>query len=115
MTILRALLQLNKGRDLFDLAQGLAVFEALDTGRVVDLFVQYLEAEKQTISRGEAEARMFAKLAKPEFIREIVPREQKTEPPIYPGRFSRAAQWQRNSDLRYSTIRWTPGLQHSGG
>ena len=72
-TKLRALLQRNKGRDLFDLAQGLAVFEALNTGRVVDLLVRYLEAEKQTISRAEAEARMFAKLAKPGFAEDIRP------------------------------------------
>ena len=72
-TKLRALLQRNKGRDLFDLAQGLAVFETLDTDRVVDLFVQYLEAAEQTISRSEAEARMFAKLARPGFAEDIRP------------------------------------------
>ena len=72
-TKLRALLQRNKGRDLFDLAQALAVFEALDTGRVVDLFVRYLEAAEQAISRSEAEARMFAKLARPRFVEDIRP------------------------------------------
>ena len=72
-TKLRALLQRNKGRDMFDLAQGLAVFETLDTGRVIDLFVQYLEAAEQAISRSDAEARMFAKLARPGFVEDIRP------------------------------------------
>ena len=72
-TKLRALLQRNKGRDLFDLAQGLAVFETLDTGRVVDLFVHYLGAAEQAISRSEAEARMFAKLARPGFVEDMRP------------------------------------------
>ena len=72
-TKLRALLQRNKGRDLFDLAQGLAVFEALDTGRVVDLFVQHLKSAKQAFSRSEAEARLFAKLARPGFVEDMRP------------------------------------------
>lgn len=72
-TKLRALLQRNQGRDLFDLAQGLAVFEALDTGRVVDLFVRYLDQADQAIHRSEAESRMFAKLAKPGFVQDIRP------------------------------------------
>ncbi|WP_428097647.1 nucleotidyl transferase AbiEii/AbiGii toxin family protein [Candidatus Rariloculus sp.] len=72
-TKLRALLQRNKGRDLFDLAHGLAVFEALDTGHVVDLFVRYLDQVDQAISRSEAESRMFAKLAKPGFVQDIRP------------------------------------------
>ena len=72
-TKLRALLQRNKGRDLFDLAQGLAVFEALDTERVVDLFVKYLDQAKQTLPRAQAESRMFAKLAKLGFVQDIRP------------------------------------------
>ena len=72
-TKLRALLQRNKGRDLFDLAHGLAVFEALDTERVVDLFGRYLAAAQQTISRAVAEARMFEKLARPEFVEDVRP------------------------------------------
>ena len=72
-TKLRALLQRNKGRDLFDLAHGLVVFETLDAGRVVDLFVRYLEEAEQPISRSEAEKRMFAKLARPGFVEDIRP------------------------------------------
>ena len=72
-TKLRALLQRNKGRDLFDLAQGLAVFEALDTGRVVDLFVRYMGGAEQAISRSDAEARVFGKLARPGFVEDLRP------------------------------------------
>ena len=42
-TKLRALLQRDKGRDLFDLAHALDVFEGLNTGNVVRFFGQYLE------------------------------------------------------------------------
>lgn len=72
-TKLRALLQRNKGRDLFDLAQGLAVFEEIDTERIVDLFGRYLGAEQQAISRAVAEERMFEKLVRPEFVEDIRP------------------------------------------
>lgn len=54
-TKLRALLERSKGRDLFDLAHGLGVFEGLDTGRVVTLFGRYLEAQGKTLSRAQAE------------------------------------------------------------
>ena len=53
-TKLRALLQRNKGRDLFDLAHGLAVFGDIDTERIVSLFGRYLAAEQQSISRAVA-------------------------------------------------------------
>ncbi len=72
-TKLRALLQRNKGRDLFDLAQGLAVFKALDARRVVDLFMRYLDQADQAISRSDAESRMFAKIARPGFVQDIRP------------------------------------------
>lgn len=72
-TKLRALLQRNKGRDLFDLAQGLAVFGEIDTERIVSLFGRYLAAEQQSISRAVAEERMFEKLARPEFVEDIRP------------------------------------------
>ena len=41
-TKLRALLQRNKGRDLFDLSHSLETFPALDTQKVVDLLGRYL-------------------------------------------------------------------------
>jgi predicted nucleotidyltransferase component of viral defense system len=64
-TKLRALLQRNKGRDLFDLAHALDVFKGLNVIRVVECFGRYLQRSKIQISRAEAEQRMFAKLNNP--------------------------------------------------
>ncbi len=72
-TKLRALLQRDKGRDLFDLAHSLEVFEDLNIGRVIELFGTYLARADQRISRAEAEQRMFAKLARPAFMRDMRP------------------------------------------
>jgi len=72
-TKLRALLQRSKGRDLFDLAHALEVFDGLDTGRVVTCFGQYLERSQLRISRAEAEQRMFAKLTNPGFLADMRP------------------------------------------
>jgi len=72
-TKLRALLQRDKGRDLFDLAQALNVFEGLDLARVVALFEAYLARTDLRISRAEAEQRMFAKLARPAFMQDLRP------------------------------------------
>lgn len=72
-TKFRALLQRNKSRDLFDLSHGLAVFEGLDTNRVVLLFQRYLEEADQRITRAQAEERMFAKLASPRFLADVRP------------------------------------------
>lgn len=72
-TKLRALLQRDKGRDLFDLAHALEVFEDLDIGRVIGLFGAYLAHTKLRISRAEAEQRMFAKLARPAFMQDMRP------------------------------------------
>src|SRR5690606_10921179 len=41
-TKLRALLQRDKGRDLYDLAHALEIFDCLDTQRLVDMFARYL-------------------------------------------------------------------------
>lgn len=60
-TKLRALLQRNKGRDLYDLSYALEVFEDLDIERVIDLFGRYLEASEHSISKAEAQLRMFQK------------------------------------------------------
>ena len=62
-TKLRALLQGDKGRDLYDLAHGLEVFERLDLDRIVGMFVRYLDLSDGPISRAQAQERMFAKLA----------------------------------------------------
>ena len=72
-TKLRALLQRDKGRDLYDLAHALDVFEALDCSRVVELFVEYLALSEQVISRAQAQERMFAKLANPRLLLDMRP------------------------------------------
>jgi predicted nucleotidyltransferase component of viral defense system len=64
-TKLCALLQRNKGRDLFDLAHSPDVFEGLNAVRVVECFGRYLQRSEMRISRAEAEQRMFAKLNTP--------------------------------------------------
>ena len=72
-TKLRALLQRDKGRDLFDLTHALNVFNGLDTPRVAEYMRRYLEKSKTKISRAEAEERMFAKLVNPGFLADIRP------------------------------------------
>ena len=72
-TKLRALLQRNKGRDLYDLAHGLEVFEDLDVDRIVEMFQQYLDLAGQTMPRAEAQERMCAKLANPRFLVDMRP------------------------------------------
>lgn len=72
-TKLRALLQRDKGRDLFDLAHALAVIDGLNTVRVVDYFLRYLHKAQLRISRAEAEQRMFAKLRNPRFLADMRP------------------------------------------
>ena len=70
-TKLRALLQRDKGRDLFDLAHGLDVFENLDADRVITCFSFYHRRAGLSLSRAEAENRMFAKLRKPTFMQDL--------------------------------------------
>ena len=72
-TKLRALLQRDKGRDLYDLAHALSVFEGLDVHRIVKILGQYLAAAGQAISRAQAHERMFAKLANPRFLLDVRP------------------------------------------
>ena len=72
-TKLRALLQRNKGRDLFDLYHGLRTFEGLDRERVVKGLAFYLETSGMRISRAQAQQRMFAKLANPAFLTDLRP------------------------------------------
>ena len=69
----RALLQRNKGRDLYDLAHGLEVFEGLDIDRIVEMFGRYLDLSGQTMSRVRAQERMFAKLTNPRFLFDMRP------------------------------------------
>lgn len=72
-TKLRALLQRDRGRDLYDLAHALDVFEGLEIDRIVDVFGQYLALSGQAISRAQAQDRMFAKLANPRFLLDVRP------------------------------------------
>jgi predicted nucleotidyltransferase component of viral defense system len=72
-TKLRALLQRDKGRDLLDLGHALSISSQLDDARVVRLCLTYLGRSKLTISRAEAERRMFAKLDNPRFMADIRP------------------------------------------
>lgn len=72
-TKLRALLQRDKGRDLYDLSHALEAFDALNIDRVALLFGRYLGLAGQSISRAQAEERMFAKLANPRFLLDMKP------------------------------------------
>src|SRR6202030_3244367 len=72
-TKLRALLQRNKGRDLFDLDHALTVLEGLNTARTVECFLLYLEKAELAISRAEAQQRMFQKLVNPTFFIDMRP------------------------------------------
>lgn len=72
-TKLRALLQRDKGRDLYDLAHALDVFDSLDVDRIVAMFGRYLELSGQAISRAQAQERMWAKLANPRFLLDMRP------------------------------------------
>ncbi len=72
-TKLRALLQRDKGRDLLDLSHALAVFPDLNANRLVGYLGHYLGKTELSISRAEAEKRMFAKLVSPRFVTDIRP------------------------------------------
>ncbi|MDR7031332.1 nucleotidyl transferase AbiEii/AbiGii toxin family protein [Mesorhizobium sp. BE184] len=72
-TKLRALLQRDKGRDLYDLSHALDVFDGLDVDRVTEMFGRYLQFGGQSISRAQAEERMFAKLANPRLLTDMRP------------------------------------------
>ena len=62
-TKLRALLQRRKGRDLFDLHEGLKQL-SLDPAKVIEAFGHYLRQEGKPISRANAEERMLEKLTR---------------------------------------------------
>ncbi|MHC8510061.1 MAG: nucleotidyl transferase AbiEii/AbiGii toxin family protein [Rhodospirillales bacterium] len=72
-TKLRALLQRNQGRDLYDIAHALDVFEGLNDSRIAEMFTLYLQLRDRNISRARAEERMFEKLGKPEFLKDVQP------------------------------------------
>lgn len=72
-TKLRALLQRNKARDLFDLDRGLDLFEDLNTEKILAGLRFYSDRSGSQISRAEAERRMFWKLANDDFVNDIWP------------------------------------------
>lgn len=72
-TKLRALLQRDKGRDLFDLSHALTTFEDLDIPRIIDMFRRYLALRGQAISRAQAEQRMLAKFERPDLLGDMRP------------------------------------------
>ena len=72
-TKFRALLQRDKGRDLYDLAHALIVFEDIDLDRLTEMFLCYLALSDQKISRAQAQQRMLAKLANPRLLLDIRP------------------------------------------
>ena len=72
-TKLRALLQRDKPRDLFDLAHALEVFETLNVEQIITMFGCYLDLSNHDISCAEAEKRMFGKLAKSNMLLEMRP------------------------------------------
>ena len=72
-TKLRALLQRDKGRDLFDLVRALDVFETVDCHKTVQCLGQYLAQTDQQISRAQAEQRVFAKMTQPTFLSDTRP------------------------------------------
>ena len=72
-TKLRALLQREQGRDLYDLAHALEVVQNLNIARLVEMFGRYLALSGQTVSRAQAQERMFAKLANPRFLLDVRP------------------------------------------
>ena len=72
-TKLRALLQRNKGRDLIDLSHSLTTLDGVDISRIVDLLGRYLAAADTSISRAQAEQRMFEKLDTSSFMADVRP------------------------------------------
>jgi predicted nucleotidyltransferase component of viral defense system len=72
-TKLRALLQRDKGRDLYDLAHALEVFKDLDVEKVVVLLGRYLAVTGLEITRAQAQERMLSKLARGNLINDMTP------------------------------------------
>lgn len=72
-TKLRALLQRDKGRDLFDLAHGLTTLELLIPNRIIEIFCDYMNLDGHSISRAQAEQRMFMKYARPRLWQDVAP------------------------------------------
>lgn len=70
-TKLRALLQRNRSRDLFDLGRGLTQL-ALDADKTIKCLRHYLDLESAVITRANAEQRMLEKLGR-SLIEDVAP------------------------------------------
>ncbi len=71
-TKMRALYQRKKGRDLFDLWQGLTTTSA-DVQAVVNCFLRYMEHEGHKVSRAEFEQNLIGKLGDATFAEDVDP------------------------------------------
>lgn len=71
-TKLRALYQRKKGRDLFDLWMASRLAN-IDSSRIVDCFLSYMEHGKNQISRAIMEKNLHSKFADPDFLTDIEP------------------------------------------
>ena len=71
-TKLRALYQRKKGRDLFDLATALKN-PAVDPGRVVAAFSEYMKHGGHVVTRELFEQNLISKLHDPQFTADIGP------------------------------------------
>jgi predicted nucleotidyltransferase component of viral defense system len=69
-TKLRALYQRKKGRDLFDLAQGLNVLD-LDADELVAAFERYMAFSGTRVTRAQFEANMAGKMADATFLGDV--------------------------------------------
>jgi predicted nucleotidyltransferase component of viral defense system len=83
-TKMRALYQLKKGRDLYDLWIALRSSEP-DCSRIVECFQSYMEREGATVSRAEFEANLVVKLKSDAFLEDIqllIPADVEYDPVI---------------------------------
>jgi predicted nucleotidyltransferase component of viral defense system len=71
-TKVRALYQLKKGRDLFDLWAAFTISDA-HPERVIGCFLRYLDQEGHKVSRAEFEQNLHEKLGDPRFVADIEP------------------------------------------
>lgn len=71
-TKLRALYQRKKGRDLFDLETALKI-DAVQPGKIVDTFLDYMARGGHQITRALFEQNMAEKMADPKFTGDIGP------------------------------------------
>lgn len=72
-TKLRALYQRKKGRDLFDLSEGLTRITGLDAEKVVACCTRYLENEGRRVTRTEFETNLAEKIDDKVFLSDVSP------------------------------------------